>query len=95
MAALYASYQATEKLSFHARGEWADTAVVNGNDAEVYALTGTAQYDLWKNVISRVEVRWDHGNSGAMFGGSNWPANDPGPDTKNAVLVAANLIYKF
>lgn len=94
-ASIYASYQATEKLSFHARGEWGDQAVVNGKDNNVYALTGTVQYDLWKNVISRLEVRWDHGNSGEQFGGSNWPANDPGPDTKNAVLIAGNLIYKF
>lgn len=102
-ASLYASYQATEKLSFHGRGEWGDLAVKNGRDYSVYALTGTVQYDLWKNVISRLEVRWDHGDSGflggsngELFGGSNPPSGDPPTaDTKNAVLVAANIIYKF
>ena len=39
--------------------------------AEVLALTGTIQYDLWKNVISRVEVRWDHSLlDNALFGGN-------------------------
>ncbi len=93
-ASLYASYQATEKLSLHARGELANRSVVGANDNKVYALTGTLQYNLWKNVISRLEVRWDHGNQD-MFGGSDAPSADVGPDTKNAVLIAANLIYKF
>src|SRR6266496_5560212 len=76
--ALYSSFQATEKLSFHLRGEYAttdttllgnydldrdaipdDVAPSNGN-YEVFALTGTLQYDLWKNVLSRLEIRWDH-----------------------------------
>ncbi len=93
-ASLYASYQATEKLSFHARGELYEQSIVGAKDNKVYALTGTVQYDLWKNVISRLEVRWDHGNQD-MFGGSDAPSADAGPDTKNAVLIAANLIYKF
>ncbi len=95
-ASLYASYQATEKLSFHARGEWVDYAVMNGKDGNGYALTGTVQYDLWQNVISRLEVRWDHADSGDAFGGSlTGTAAEQAADTKNAVLVAANLIYKF
>ena len=50
------------------------------------------QYDLWKNVISRVELRWDRSvNGDDMFGGSQ--AGDP--DRKNAFLLAANVIYKF
>lgn len=70
----YASYQASEKLSFHGRGEY---LVGEGNtgadDIEIFALTGTVQYDLWENVISRLEIRWDHcvdapGGTG-IFGG--------------------------
>ena len=117
--ALYTSFQATEKLSFHVRGEWADltdgwatggrfnTGVgsVGGIPSEVLALTGTIQYDLWANVMSRLEVRWDHALSGSPFGGTvagdKYPAgplgpgNSKGADQKNAVLVAANIIYKF
>jgi hypothetical protein len=61
--ALYASYQLNEKWSFHARGEYFWQSRVNGflsGPTAVLALTGTVQYDLWKNVISRLEVRWDH-----------------------------------
>ena len=28
------------------------------------AVTATVQYDLWKNVLSRVEFRWDHALDG-------------------------------
>src|SRR5581483_5636808 len=66
----YASFQATEKLSFHGRFEYATGDIDQGfgglglgnfgrNNA-IYAATATAQYDLWKNVISRLEFRWDH-----------------------------------
>lgn len=104
--ALYASFQATEKLSFHARGEYADAypALFDNNWAatanyNVIAVTGTVQYDLWKNVLTRLEVRWDHASNARPFGGE-----DPGPRTaanpdgghlKNAVMVAANVIYRF
>jgi len=95
----YVSYQATGKLSFHARGEYADgTAYSNpvapgGIHAKVLALTGTVQYDLWKNVLSRVELRWDHSVSGNdLFGGS---AATPTPSSENAWLLAANIIYTF
>lgn len=97
---LYASYQATEKLSLHARGELAtslnDAGAVAGfgslgkDNAQLWSLTGTVQYDLWQNVISRLEVRWDHGDEFTYFSGSTGPFTQ-----KNSVLVAANIIYKF
>jgi hypothetical protein len=116
---LYASVQATEKLSFHGRAEWADftdgnaTGGSNNGDvnaggggtggipAEVLSLTGTVQYDLWANVLSRLELRWDHalGGHGGPFGGSaggaSGVANPGGANEKDSVLVAANIIYKF
>src|SRR5206468_4937613 len=62
----YVSFQASEKLSLHGRAEyvWTDTDLfgtvpVGGNaggNNEIFALTGTIQYDLWKNVISRLEI---------------------------------------
>ncbi len=91
----YASYQATEKLSLHARAEWADDRAYffsSNPDADVFALTATAQYDLWKNVISRLEFRWDHAaGGGKYFGGTS--AGEP--TRKNAYMLAANIIYKF
>jgi hypothetical protein len=62
---------------------------------KVLALTGTVQYDLWANVISRLEVRWDHSCSGADTFGGNGPLGTVLPDKKNEVIIAANVIYKF
>ncbi|HEX5223014.1 MAG TPA: outer membrane beta-barrel protein [Verrucomicrobiae bacterium] len=89
--ALYLSYQATEKMSLHGRAETIrEQGDVAGTDNEAYALTGTVQYNLWENVISRVEVRWDHANQ------PSYGPNGAGPDgLKNEVVVAANIIYKF
>jgi hypothetical protein len=101
----YLSYQATEKLSFHGRAEYFKDKLADGlnrgllflntttkDNAEVLALTATAQYDLWKNVISRVELRWDHSLGGNnLFGGEQGFA----PNAVNAWMLAANVIYKF
>lgn len=75
---------------------------------KVIAVTGTLQYDLWANVISRLEVRWDHAADGSSpFGGTvsaasadaaaalAGTASGPTGDKKNDVMVAANLIFKF
>lgn len=97
----YASFQATEKLSFHARGEYASHdpgagpfSVSGTLPHKVFSATGTVQYDLWKNVLSRVEFRWDHAANGlASFGGTV----DGGGAAMvvNAYTVMANLIYNF
>jgi putative OmpL-like beta-barrel porin-2 len=87
---VYASFEATEKMSFHVRGEYADIDDIFGSD--IFALTGTLEYDLWRNVLSRLELRWDHGASGGdVFGG----ATAGSPSRRNEFLAAANLIYKF
>ncbi len=101
----YASYQATEKLSLHGRaeyfkdkgnipggGEFLFAGVSPAVGAEVMALTATAQYDLWKNVLTRVELRWDHSLKGNnVFGG---PDTGP-PNSENAWMLGANVVYKF
>ena len=87
VAGLYASYQATEKLSIHGRAEYGQLDNAPGGEAEGYELTGTVQYDLWENVISRLELRYDHSTDLAVFG--------RGAGANSATMVAANLIYKF
>jgi hypothetical protein len=87
--ATYATYQATEKLSFSGRGEYLDFV----NAGHVFEGTATAQYDLWKNVISRVEFRWDHGSNGKFFGSNGNTSS--APTRRNAFLLAAQVIYKF
>jgi hypothetical protein len=64
---------------------------------KVLALTGTVQYQLWDNVITRLEVRWDHAADGADAFGGDGVAGDPGsaPTKKNDILIGANVIYKF
>jgi hypothetical protein len=89
----YASYQLTDKLSLHGRFEYAssdvDQPVSTGNG--IYDFTATAQYDLWRDVLSRIEFRWDHIEHGLAFGGTV-----PGEPTRaNAYMLAANVIYKF
>ncbi|MBI3849180.1 MAG: outer membrane beta-barrel protein [Verrucomicrobia bacterium] len=102
----YASYQATEKLSLHARGEYLrDSTSNNGpmlfshlsskNQPRVLALTGTIQYDLWKNVISRLEARWDHSFEGEQFGADGSHENYFAGHSDNAYVLLANIIYKF
>jgi hypothetical protein len=113
--ALYVSYQATEKLSLHARGEYfsqadmfalntfpfGDPNVAAGLPSKVVALTGTVQYDFWKNALTRLEFRWDHSADGRLaYGGqqdSTIGSISPlaTPTRRNAFLLAANLIYKF
>ena len=52
------------------------------------ALTGTVQYDLWKNVLSRLEVRWDHAANGQRaYGGElGNPTAAPGKKTGSELL---------
>ena len=94
--AAYLLWQATEKLTFNTRAEYFSQSsylVGSGMPSKVFEVTETVQYDLWKNVISRLEFRWDHSLNGSdAYGGT---ASNPGPSLKNAFLVAANLIYKF
>jgi hypothetical protein len=114
----YVSWQMTEKLSLHCRGEYAstDTGVfgpigvkANGDPEinKIAALTATLQYDLWKNVISRLEVRYDHlaGEDPVGYGGENGNYtvyNDntnvtqgQGQGSRNQLMFAFNIIYKF
>ncbi len=94
-SSLYLLWQATEKLTFNTRGEYFSQSqylVGSGMPSQAFAVTETVQYDLWKNVISRLEFRWDHSASGQdAYGGTQ----SGSPSLKNAFLVAANLIYKF
>ncbi len=86
VAGLYGSYQATEKLSLHARGEYGNQGIVGAADGVLAGITATAQYDLWANVISRLELRWDQNyREGVNQGGA--PVTGLG--------LYGNVIYKF
>ncbi len=95
---LFASFQATDKLSFNTRAEYLSSqgnGLYNngahpGNAAE--ELTVTTQYNLWANVISRVEFRWDHAEHGNFFGANSATG---AANRANDFLLALNLIYQF
>lgn len=95
----YVSYSATEKLRISGRADFAHGALLgtaDGSQANLdraLALTGTVSYDLWANVLSRLEVRWDHAYGKADQFGGNTAADTA--NTKESVAVIANLVYKF
>jgi hypothetical protein len=104
----YASFQATEKLSLHLRGEYLrdrgeqkffttdfTEPTSSTNPDRALAITATAQYDLWKNVLSRVEFRWDHSLSGQRAWGGTTADTESEGNRINEWLLAANIIYKF
>jgi len=96
VAGAYLSYQATEKLSVHARGEYGEfegAGLQADSEARLTSFTGTVQYDLWKNVISRLEIRWDQ-----AYDDNGLDLDSGGIFTKYAntgLGFFANFIYKF
>jgi len=101
VAGVYGTFQATDKLSLNLRGEIVDAKQIgatvdplNVPYAGHYAgeITATVQYQLWANVLSRVEFRWDHVDANAF--GYTQPIFGT-PMKKNDLLLALNLIYQF
>ncbi len=102
---VYASYQASDKLSFAVRAEYVDTTDLNlggavalqgtgGNNqfngyfGKGQEVTGTVTYNLWANVVTRAEVRWDHLEHGTTF-------NANSSENESQLTFALNVIYKF
>jgi len=87
---IYTTYQATDKLGLNLRAEYVDSTdfnsltFFNGKGEEI---TTTVEYDLWANVVSRAEFRWDHSEHGNVYNRTDSVAN--------AFLFAVNIIYKF
>lgn len=108
---LYATYQATEKLSLNLRGEYFSDKADRFEEGNIgpglswaqyqdWALTTTVQYDLWKNVISRLEFRYDNQclslrNASGGGAGGGGPFNPNAKALRNNFMLAANIIYKF
>ena len=102
----YATFQATDKLSLNLRAEYLDNrttfsgAIPGGvvytpvdlyPDNNAAEITATVQYNLWANVITRGEFRWDHVEHGDAFGYGTAGA----PNRDNDFLLALNVIYQF
>jgi hypothetical protein len=98
----YVSWKMTEKMSLHGRGEYytrtnpdevLEPNIVPGTlPPKAVEFTATLQYDLWKNVISRIEWRWDHDATGNEYFGGDTVGT---PTRVNQYLLAVNVIYQF
>jgi hypothetical protein len=93
----YVSFAVSEKLKLNGRIDYVNAA--NGtfwagphasSSEKLLGNTLTIDYSLWDNVVTRLEARWDHSlNGNKPFGAL------PGDAEKNALSLAANIIYKF
>jgi hypothetical protein len=114
--AVYGTYQFNDKLSLNLRAEYYNGMPLNaagayitpgapdvsfGGKQEAQELTATVQYALWANVLTRLEVRWDHVNHGnGYFNGSttfnpNSETFSAGGTRQDAFMLAAQAIYTF
>jgi hypothetical protein len=92
----YLSFAAGEKWTINGRidytkgsdGTFYDAGIVDLGDQanELFALTATLDYALWANVLSRLELRWDT----SLSDDAPYARGD-----KNALSLAANVIYQF
>lgn len=76
---------------FGARSDFGSSKPMFGaNDEKFFGLTATVGYEFWKNVISRIEARWDHDCAGGVpvFGTAAHPQ-------QNSYTLGLNLIYCF
>lgn len=86
--AAYISFQATEQIKISYRGEYASSSggyFTASNDESLVGNTVTVDYSLWKNVLTRLELRWDHD------AGGDKPFNGKADD----VSLLANIVYLF
>jgi Putative beta-barrel porin-2, OmpL-like. bbp2 len=96
----YGTYKATDKLSINGRAEYVyGEQFTRGSDSghgDGFEVTGTVEYDLWANVISRLELRWDRVTTGSSFlGGSSSNSEEFVGFNRSSVGLYANVIYKF
>jgi Putative beta-barrel porin-2, OmpL-like. bbp2 len=101
IVAVYNTVHVTDKLSLNSRAEYweADAAgsinpSLTGSDNGI-ALTGTIEYDLWANVVSRIEARYDHVMGGTWAGSVGYFAPTGASVTRTSVGLYANVVYKF
>jgi hypothetical protein len=76
---------------FSARSDFGSTKPMFGSNGEKFlGVTTTIGYELWKNVLSRVEFRWDRDCAGGVpvFGTAAHPR-------QNSFTLGLNLVYLF
>ena len=98
--AAYLSIKLAEQAKINLRGEYATGSAgtwaakpVGGPDKEEFlGVTASLDYNLWANVLTRIEFRWDQdlGNGTPAFGGQT-----AGDEEENAYIIGLNVLYKF
>lgn len=94
----YLTYQATEQLKFGVRGEYATGSAGSwgfrpaglSDNEEIFGLTTSIDYNLWDNVLTRLEFRWDTDLASGTKG-----FGSPGDPEASAYVLGLNVIYKF
>ena len=85
----YLSYQMDAKSVFNGRIDYVNVeSTALPEDAQFLSLTGTLAHKMWDNVLTRLEVRWDHSlksDFDSLVGDNNG----------DAVTVALNAVYQF
>ncbi len=92
--AMYARYDINDKWSVSARGEYFNdqdgVRVLSGTPAKYWEATGTLEYRPWKNLVTRLEYRFDDANRRVFF--SN---NVGGSLSKDQGTISGEVMYIF
>lgn len=103
----YLKFQLTEKVSIAGRAEYlhdADGFLIDDDhgsfdsthedadsEVEMWSLTGTVNFDVWRNMLLRFEVRYDQATTSKLS-----PADNPPYDPSNSQLTfAVDAVYSF
>jgi hypothetical protein len=96
--AMYASYKVTKVFTLSARGEYLheDAALnpkfgVAGVNNDDFSETLTASFNIWDNLLTRVEYRYDHYTNGSTGG----PLLNATGTFGSANEISLNAVYSF
>jgi len=96
--AVYASYKVTKVVTLSARGEYLheDAALnpkfgVAGVNNDDFSETLTASFNIWDNLLTRVEYRYDHFTNGSTGG----PLLNATGTFGSANEISLNAVYSF
>jgi len=99
--ALYAQYKFNKTLTLAARGEYLhEDASANpkfgavGVSNDDWSETLTASFNIWDNLLTRVEYRYDHITNGSTNPGVNGGPNNVGTYT-NQDEISLEAVYSF
>jgi hypothetical protein len=100
-AALYTQYKVSKLLTLAARGEYLhEDAAINpkfgaiGVANDDFSETLTASFNIWDNLLTRVEYRYDHLTNGSTNPGVNGGKNNVATYT-NQDEISVEAVYSF